>query len=100
MVIEWLRFRVPVSEHDRFLHHDRRIWTATLEQCDGFICKEVWQAPEQADELICVVHWASRKQWKAIAQDLLETTEARFQTATDSVSELLEVREFNVVCSA
>lgn len=98
MVVEWLKFRVSASSRDRFLQLDREIWTATLQQCDGFVQKAIWVSPEQPEALICVIHWASHTQWKAIPESLLIATETRFQRAMgDATYQLLEAYEFEAL---
>jgi uncharacterized protein (TIGR03792 family) len=95
--IEWLKFRVPPQQQDLFLQKDAEIWTPVLSDSPGFTGKEVWQNSNHADEVILVIHWSSREEWKAIPQDLLEQTNQRFNEAVGADYPLVEAKEFRPV---
>ena len=83
MVIEWLQFRVDEGAIDQFIECDRAIWTTALSQYPGFVKKEVWTSPTHANEVICVIHWQTMAQLKAIPASDLESIEATFKQAMD-----------------
>lgn len=97
MVIEWLKFNVAPQEREKFIQTDNEIWTVTLAQFPGFLGKEVWIAPNKPQELILVIHWETRQQWKAVPQSVLETTEQQFARAMKADSyEMIETGEYQV----
>lgn len=82
-VVEFLTFRVPPAEMERWLELDERHWTRFLERQPGFVRKEVWRSADEADvaDEVDVVHaviwWASLADWKAVpAADLAAVSEA------------------------
>ncbi|MDJ0846029.1 TIGR03792 family protein [Crocosphaera sp.] len=78
MVIEWLQFKVSPESRERFIQLDREIWTPVLEQFSGFLGKEVWISPHRPQEIILIIRWETREQWKSIPQEILEQTEQKF----------------------
>ena len=96
MVIEWLKFRVEPAQRERYLAIDDEIWTSALASYPGFLDKTTWLDPNHDDEVIFVIAWATREQWKAIPETDLEQIHQRFDTALGFDYEMLESREFNV----
>jgi uncharacterized protein (TIGR03792 family) len=97
MVIEWLQFRVNPEIREKFIEKDSEIWTKFLAQQSGFLGKEIWINPALEEELIIVAHWQTKEQWKAIPQNLLDETEAKFSSAMGKDNyQLLKVKEFQV----
>jgi uncharacterized protein (TIGR03792 family) len=96
MVIEWLTFQVAPENREAFIKVDSEIWTAALSQCPGYISKEVWISPEQDDQVIFIVRWQTREQWKSISEDWLEEVTARFNKAVDFPHKMLESKEYQV----
>ena len=81
MEIEWLKIEVQPELREQFVQKDAEIWTVMLAQYPGFLNKEVWISPDNLEEVVLVVHWASFEQWKAIPAADLQETEARFNQA-------------------
>lgn len=96
MVIEWLTFVVAPEHRETFIRVDHDVWTAALSQYPGFISKEVWISPDLADQVIAVIRWQTREQWKAIPQKDLEQVDTRFQTALGVPYRLIDAREYQV----
>ena len=97
MYIEWLKFWVQPELRSQFIQHDERIWTQALSQNTAFVRKEIWLNPDQADEVIAVIHWSDRLQWKAIPAAELAQIEHNFQTALgEGVYRLLEAKEYEL----
>lgn len=96
MVIEWLKFKVDPTFRDRYLAIDDEIWTSALESYPGFIDKTTWLEPNHDDEVIFVIAWATREQWKAIPEDELTEINQRFDAALGFDYEMLESKEFIV----
>ncbi|AMW30029.1 MULTISPECIES: TIGR03792 family protein [Oscillatoriales] len=71
MVIEWLRFKVPPTLWEAFIQKDEQVWTEGLKQFPGFIGKETWVDPK-LEEVILVIRWETREQWKSIPTEALE----------------------------
>lgn len=96
MVIEWLKFRVDATQRDRYLAIDDEIWTSALKTYPGFLDKTTWLDPNHEDEVIFVIAWSTREQWKAIPEDDLEQINQRFDAALGISYDLLESKEFTV----
>ncbi|NEO27376.1 MAG: TIGR03792 family protein [Kamptonema sp. SIO4C4] len=95
MVIEWLQFWVNPQEREKFVQADTKIWTPVLARYPGFCGKEVWVAPD-SPEIIIIVRWETREQWKAIPQAVLTDTEAQFAQVMGNTYDLLEVKEYQL----
>lgn len=96
MVIEWLKFKVDPAQRDRYLAIDEAIWTSALTSYPGFVDKTTWLEPDHDDEVIFVIAWATREQWKAIPEDELEAINQRFDRALGFDYEMIESKEFVV----
>jgi uncharacterized protein (TIGR03792 family) len=97
MIIEWLRYRVPTEFQTAFLEADARLWTQTLAAQPGFLGKESWLEPADAQTLTLVIRWASLAEWKSIPVSVLETADRAFITALGKNFEMLESRSFEVL---
>jgi uncharacterized protein (TIGR03792 family) len=96
LVIEWLRFRVPVADQAHYIARDAAIWTATLARYPGFLGKEVWCHAADPDTLNLVIRWESRAAWKAVPQDALDAADAAFVAAMGCRYPVLECVEYMV----
>lgn len=96
MVIEWLKFQVDLKRREEFIQKDTEIWTPVLAKSPGFLGKEVWINPDSPTEVIFVIHWESREQWKSVSQKLLDETEQRFAEAMGNSYQMLESQEYQV----
>jgi uncharacterized protein (TIGR03792 family) len=76
MVIEWLQFKVPQEKWEAFLERDEEVWTQGLKQYPGFLGKETWIDP-QKEEIVLVIRWETRQQWKSIPQDEIDALDRR-----------------------
>jgi uncharacterized protein (TIGR03792 family) len=95
MIIEWLKFQVAPDSRAKFIREDAEIWTDALKNYLGFMGKEVWINPYKPNEIILVIRWQTRQQWKAISRDELEAIDARFaQTMGDIAYEMIESLEY------
>jgi len=65
IVIEWLRFSVPIELREAFIQKDEEVWTTRLYGFSGFIGKEVWLDSSTSD-VVLVVHWSSFEAWHSI----------------------------------
>lgn len=73
MVVEFLSFRVPADERDRWLDMDAEHWTAFLEKRPGFVRKEVWVDAEDPEAVTAVIWWRTLEEWRSIPQEELDT---------------------------
>jgi uncharacterized protein (TIGR03792 family) len=96
MVIEWLTFAVAPDHRETFIRVDNEIWTAALSQYPGFIAKEVWISPDLADQVVTIIRWQTRDQWKAIPPADLEQIEQQFQTTFNLPYRMIDTREYQV----
>lgn len=97
MVIELLRFNVSPEARERFIQKDAEIWTAAIAGYSGFLGKEVWINPEASEEIVIVIRWRTRQEWKAVPLDVLEATELKFATAMGEAKyQMVETSEYQV----
>lgn len=96
MVIEFLKFRVDPSWRETFIQKDAAIWTTALAKYPGFLGKEVWINPHDSTEVVFVIHWQSREQWKAIPVLDLQSIEQEFSRVMANGCELVESGEYQV----
>ncbi|MDJ0599411.1 MAG: TIGR03792 family protein [Crocosphaera sp.] len=97
MVVELLKFKVSPESRNIFIQLDHEIWTPALEQCSGFLGKEVWISPNSPQEITLVIRWETRQQWKRIPQEILEETEQKFaQQMKNHCYEMIEAREYQI----
>ena len=96
MVIEWLRFTVPVADQPRFIAQDAAVWTPTLAAHPGFAGKEVWCAANDPTALNLIIRWDSMAQWQAVPPDILAATDATFQAAMGAVYPVLDCIAYQV----
>jgi uncharacterized protein (TIGR03792 family) len=96
MIIEWLKFRMEPSQREAFIQIDNRVWTETLAHYPGFLGKEVWIDPHHLENVIFILRWETREQWKAIPQGVLDRTEEEMQQALGDGYEMVESGEYQV----
>ncbi|MBE9200166.1 MULTISPECIES: TIGR03792 family protein [unclassified Nodularia (in: cyanobacteria)] len=96
MVIELLKFRVAPEERENYIQKDAEIWTTWLAKYPGFLGKEVWINPNDSTELILIIRWATREQWKAIPLADLQIIEDEFTKAMKKSYPIVESAEFQV----
>lgn len=96
MVIEYLKFRVSPKLRETFIQKDSEIWTLMLASCPGFISKEVWIEPETPDQVILIIRWTSREQWKAVSQEQLEATQQQFDQGFGKDYQMIQASEYQV----
>lgn len=97
MIIEWLKFRVSPNLREEFLEIDQQIWTNKLKTCPGFLGKEVWINPERLDEVVILIRWQTREEWKNIPQSQLDTLEKQFNQKMQGKNyQMIESLEYQV----
>lgn len=92
MVIEWLRFEVPIALRTAFLERDAQIWTQALSTYPGFISKETWFEPA-TNATIAVIRWESLQHWKSIPRSDLELLDSQME---ELLMPVLECKTFEV----
>ncbi|MBD6619144.1 TIGR03792 family protein [Komarekiella sp. 'clone 1'] len=95
MVIELLKFHVAPDLRENFIQKDAEIWTAALAKYPGFLGKEVWITPDNSKEVILIIRWATREQWKAIPQADLQAIENKFAQVVGT-HPIMESAEYQV----
>lgn len=88
--------RVSPERRETFIQKDAEIWTPMLARCPGFISKEVWIEPETPTEVILIIRWTSREQWKAIPQEQLDKTQQQFEQEFGNDSQMIQTSEYQV----
>ena len=96
MVIELLRVKVVPELREQYIQKDAEIWTQALTKYPGFLGKEVWINPQEPTEVILVIRWATREQWKSIPLKLLGTIEKQFAQQLGNTYQIVESSEYQV----
>ncbi|MBH8556168.1 TIGR03792 family protein [Nostocaceae cyanobacterium CENA357] len=96
MVIELLKFKLTPNIRENYIQQDAEIWTTALAEYPGFLGKEVWINPNDSTEIILIMRWATREQWKAIPLEDLVAIESRFAQALGETYKLVESAEYQV----
>lgn len=97
MVIEWLKFKVSPHLREKFRQIDQQIWTDKLKTYPGFLGKEVWLNPEKLDELVILIRWQTRQEWKNIPQEELDLIEQEFNQEMQGTNyQMIESLEYQV----
>lgn len=99
MVIEWLKFKVDSDSREQFIQEDEKIWTTALATYPGFLGKEVWIEPNSTSEVIFVVHWQTRQQWKSIPVEDLIKIEEKFSGVMRKMQikyKMIESKEYQI----
>lgn len=98
MVIEFLKIEVTPEDRKQYLQLDEKIWTQALAKFPGFLSKEIWLNPNKPSEVILIIRWVSREEWKSISCQLLAEIEAQFALATGSIHhQIVESAEYEVI---
>lgn len=97
MIIEWLKFRVSPDIREKFLAVDQQIWTNQLQNYPGFLGKEIWFHPQRVDEIVFIIRWQTREQWKNIPQVQLDKIDREFAQQMQSKQyQMIESIEYQV----
>jgi uncharacterized protein (TIGR03792 family) len=96
VIIELLRVKVPPEQREQYIQKDTEIWTAALARYPGFLGKEVWINSNDTGEIILVVQWATREEWKAIPQAELDVIDQKFNQELGFQSEIVDFCEYQV----
>ena len=96
--MEWLTVQVAdETAATRYLAADAAVWTPFLVAQAAFRRKEIWRDPTQPRQLTLVIHWASRRAWKAIPAADLARVEQAFNAAYAAPYQVIVQREFHPV---
>jgi uncharacterized protein (TIGR03792 family) len=96
VVIELLKFKLAPNIREKYIQKDGEIWTTALSKYPGFLGKQVWINPNDATEVIFIIHWETREQWQAIPPQDLEAIEKEFAQAFPDAYKLVESGEYQV----
>ncbi|MBI1240636.1 TIGR03792 family protein [Umezakia ovalisporum] len=96
MVVELLKVEVVPEERDNYIQKDAEIWTTGLAKYPGFLGKEVWINPNHPTELILIIRWGTREQWKAIPSQDLQIIEDKFTQIMGKSYPIVKSAEFEV----
>lgn len=96
MVIEWLKIKVLPELREQYIQTDAEIWTAALKTYPGFLSKEVWINPAEQSEVVIVIRWTTREQWKSFPADRLVLLEQQFAQAMPTGHKIMETGEYQI----
>ncbi|KAM3091565.1 TIGR03792 family protein [Phormidesmis sp. 146-35] len=96
VVIEWLKVNVPPELREQYIQKDTEIWTPVLSKYPGFVGKEVWINPNDATEIVMVIHWADHDAWKSIPTEELVETDRQFTAAMGQSFPFTQESEYQV----
>ncbi|MUL38076.1 TIGR03792 family protein [Gloeocapsopsis dulcis] len=100
MVIELLKYQVDPDLREQYLQLDAEVWTKALAQCPGFLGKEVWLNPEETSEVVFIIRWATKEDWKSIPKELLHQVEQKFAQQMGRTYQIVESAEYQVYTPA
>ena len=96
MVIEWLKIKVLPELREQYIQTDAEIWTAALKTYPGFLSKEVWINPAEQLDVVIVIRWTTRAQWKSFPPERLARLEHQFAQAMPTGHQMVETGEYQV----
>ena len=96
VVIELLKVKVAPENRENYIQKDAEIWTQVLTHFSGFLGKEVWINPDDPTEVILVIRWATREQWKSISPEKLQLIEQQFTQQVAYSHEIVQSSEYQV----
>lgn len=96
VVIELLKVKVVPQLREQYIQKDAEIWTQALAKLAGFLSKEIWLNPHEPGEVILIIRWASREQWKSISNDVLKVLEQQFAAHMKDTYQIIESSEYQV----
>jgi uncharacterized protein (TIGR03792 family) len=83
-VIEHLRLHVPAHSQRAWIEAETHTWEPWLRQRQGFVGRELrWDQERQ--EGVLLIHWASRTDWKAIPEEMVNAIQADFESAAKRI---------------
>nr|WP_211176531.1 TIGR03792 family protein [Brasilonema sp. UFV-L1] len=91
-----LKVKVPPEQREKYIQNDAEIWTKALAKYPGFLGKEVWINPNDATEIVLVIHWATREDWRTVPQAALEIIDHQFTQAMGEYYPIVESSEYQV----
>ena len=98
VVVELLKVEIAAEDREKYLQIDREIWTKVIAQFPGFINKEVWLNPQAPTEVMLIIRWRSRQEWKAISVELLQEIERQFALKMGNISyKIVDSVEYQVI---
>jgi len=96
MVVEYLKVQVEPEEVDRFIQCDAEIWTPVLLRYPGFHHKQVWRNAQNPGEIVMVLWWETRTEWKAVPAAVLEETDRLFVAAMGRTVPFVQTGEYTI----
>lgn len=96
MIIELLKVKVIPAEREKYLQKDAEIWTQALTNFPGFLGKEVWLNPSEPTEVILIIRWATKAQWKSISPVVLDKIERQFAQQVGNTYQIIDSTEYQV----
>lgn len=96
MVIELLKFRIAPEHREKYIQKDSEIWTTALANYPGFLGKELWINPNDPTELVMIIRWETREQWKSILQQEIDAITFMFDRELGLNYEMVESSEYQV----
>ncbi len=96
MIIELLKVKVIPAEREKYLQKDAEIWTQALTNFPGFLGKEVWLNPSEPTEVILIIRWTTKEQWKSISPVVLDKIERQFAQQLGNTYQIIDSTEYQV----
>lgn len=96
VVIELLKLKVAAEHREQYIQKDAEIWTQALASCPGFLGKEVWLNPNEPSEVILVIRWATREQWKSISLERLQQISQELDQQLGYIHQIVDSAEYQV----
>jgi len=94
VVIELLKVKVAPEHREQYIQKDAEIWTQAIARYPGFLGKEVWLNPNEPSEVILVIRWATREQWKSIPPERLQQISQEFDQQLGYTHQIVDSAEY------
>jgi len=94
VVIELLKIKVAPEHREQYIQKDAEIWTQAIARYPGFLGKEVWINPNEPSEVILVIRWATREQWKSIPPERLQQISQEFDQQLGYTHQIIDSAEY------
>lgn len=94
VVIELLKVKVAPEHREQYIQKDAEIWTQAIAHYPGFLGKEVWLNPNEPSEVILVIRWATREQWKSIPPERLQQISQEFDQQLGYTHQIVDSAEY------
>ncbi|MBU6360379.1 MAG: TIGR03792 family protein [Chloroflexi bacterium] len=77
MVIELLKFSIPIAECDLFVARNEAVWAKGLREHPGFVKHEVWRDLKNPTDVYIAIDWETYADWKSFPLEKIKQLDAQ-----------------------